>query len=191
MSSPDTLIPGISAPALSMTQPGWSPSRWRPPRFLQRLHLRPARTLRVIAWMDEEAGGAGSKAYSAEYFAMTSPTTLPRSRATPAPPIRLVSKVKAVPGAIGALHPVQSVLQSVGATVLEPTAFPPGADIAAMSEAGVPAFGVMQDGRTYFNYHHTAADTLDKIVPHELKENAAAMAVMAYALTNMKEPLPR
>jgi carboxypeptidase Q len=60
-----------------------------------------------------------------------------------------------------------------------------------MSEAGVPGFGVMQDGRTYFNYHHTAADTLDKVVPSELRENAAAMAVLAYALTNMKETLPR
>jgi carboxypeptidase Q len=75
--------------------------------------------------------------------------------------------------------------------VLQPTTYPPGADIAAMSEVGVPAFGIMQDGRTYFNYHHTAADTLDKIVPSELRENAAAMAVLAYALTNMKEPLPR
>jgi hypothetical protein len=49
----------------------------------------------------------------------------------------------------------------------------------------------MQDGRTYFNYHHSAADTLDKVVPAELRENAAAMAVMAYALASMKNPLPR
>jgi Zn-dependent M28 family amino/carboxypeptidase len=80
---------------------------------------------------------------------------------------------------------------SIGATLMLPSPYPPGADIAAMSEAGVPAFGVMQDGRTYFNYHHTAADTLDKVVPAELRENAAAMAVLAYALTNMRDPLPR
>jgi hypothetical protein len=55
----------------------------------------------------------------------------------------------------------------------------------------VPALGILQDGRTYFHYHHTAADTLDKIVPAELRENAAAMAVMGYALASMKEPLPR
>ena len=46
-----------------------------------------------------------------------------------------------------------------------------------MANAGVPAIGVMQDDRTYFNYHHSAADTLDKVVPAELRENAAAMAV--------------
>jgi hypothetical protein len=49
----------------------------------------------------------------------------------------------------------------------------------------------MQDGRTYFHYHHSAADTLDKVVPSELRENAAAMAVMGYALANMKDSLPR
>ena len=86
---------------------------------------------------------------------------------------------------------MEGVLQSIGATVFLPTPYPPGADIEAMSEAGVPAFGIMQDGRTYFDYHHSAADTLDKVVPSELRENAAAMAVMAYALTNMKAPLPR
>ena len=80
---------------------------------------------------------------------------------------------------------------SIGATLMQSSPYPPGADIEAMSEAGVPAFGVMPDGRTYFNYHHTAADTLDKVVPGELRENVAAMAVLAYALTNMKDPLPR
>jgi Zn-dependent M28 family amino/carboxypeptidase len=158
--------------------------------ILQRLHLRPARTLRVIAWMDEETGGSGSKAYTSEYSSdFAHHIAAIESDSGAAHPLGF--DVKAVPGALGTLHPVQSVLQSIGSTVLQPTTYPPGADIAAMSEAGVPAFGVMQDGRTYFNYHHTAADTLDKIVPSELRENAAAMAVMAYALTNMKEPLPR
>jgi Zn-dependent M28 family amino/carboxypeptidase len=157
---------------------------------LQRLHLRPARTLRVIAWMDEETGGSGSKAYIAEYSG-----NLPRhiaaieSDAGAAHPLGF--DVKSIPAAIDVLRPIQIVLQSIGATVLQPTTYPPGADIAAMSDAGVPAFGIMQDSRTYFNYHHTAADTLDKIVPSELRENAAAMAVLAYALTNMKDPLPR
>jgi carboxypeptidase Q len=93
--------------------------------------------------------------------------------------------------AAGLLRPVLNVLQSFGANALQPTSYPPGADIAAMSEAGVPALGLMQDSRTYFNYHHTAADTLDKIDPRELRENGVAMAVMGYALATMKDPLPR
>jgi Zn-dependent M28 family amino/carboxypeptidase len=158
--------------------------------ILQRLRLRPARTLRVIAWMDEETGGSGSKAYTAEYSA-DFPHCIAAIESDSGAAHPLGFNVKSVPAAIEALRPVQSVLQSVGATVFQPTSYPPGADIEAMSEAGVPAFGIMQDGRTYFNYHHTAADTLDKIIPSELRQNAAAMAVLAYAMTNMKEPLPR
>jgi carboxypeptidase Q len=157
---------------------------------LQRLHLRPARTLRVIAWMDEETGGSGSRAYTAEY-AGDFPHYVAAIESDSGAAHPLGFEVKASPVDVDALRPVQNVLQSIGATVLQPTSYPPGADIEAMSEAGVPAFGVMQDGRTYFDYHHSAADTLDKVVPSELRENAAAMAVLAYALTNMKEPLPR
>jgi Zn-dependent M28 family amino/carboxypeptidase len=158
--------------------------------ILQRLHLRPARTLRVIAWMDEETGGAGSRAYSSEYSNnFIHHIAAIESDSGAAHPLGF--EVKAAPAAINALRPVQTVLLSTGASVLQPTADAPGADISAMADAGVPAFGVMQDGRTYFNYHHTAADTLDKIVPTELRENAAAMAVLAYALANMKDPLPR
>jgi carboxypeptidase Q len=158
--------------------------------ILQRLHLRPARTLRVIAWMDEETGGSGSKAYTAEYSA-DFPHYVAAIESDSGAAHPLGFEVKATPAAIDALRPVQNVLQSIGATVLEPTSYPPGADIEAMSNAGVPGFGLMQDGRTYFNYHHSAADTLDKVVPAELRENAAAMAVMAYALTNMKDQLPK
>jgi carboxypeptidase Q len=158
--------------------------------ILQRLHLRPARTLRVIAWMDEETGGSGSRAYTAEYAAdFAHYAAAIESDAGAAHPLGF--DVKISPAAVEVLHPVQNVLQSVGATVLQPSSYPPGADIAALSDAGVPAFGVMQDGRTYFNYHHTAADTLDKVIPLELRENAAAMAVLAFALTNMKDALPR
>jgi Zn-dependent M28 family amino/carboxypeptidase len=158
--------------------------------ILQRLHLRPARTLRVIAWMDEETGGSGEKAYSNEFASdFGHYVAAVESDSGAAHPLGF--SVKALPAAVDALRPIQSVLQSIGSTVLQSTTYAPGADISAMSDAGVPAFGVLQDGRTYFNYHHTAADTLDKVVPGELRENAAAMAVLAYALTNMKEPLPR
>jgi len=157
---------------------------------LQRLHLRPARTLRVIAWMDEETGGAGGRTYTAEYS-----NELPRHIAAiesdegAAHPLGF--RVKIAPAAMETLRPVQMALQSIGATMLQPSPYPPGADIEGMANAGVPAFGLMPDGRTYFHYHHTAADTLDKVVPSELREDAAAMAVLAYALTNMKDPLAR
>jgi carboxypeptidase Q len=158
--------------------------------IIQKLHLHPRRTLRVIAWMDEENGGSGSQTYSKDYlndFARYSAVIESDSGA--AHPLGF--DIKMTIAASELLRPITGVLQSFGANALQPSTYPPGADIAAMSEAGVPALGLMQDSRTYFNYHHTAADTLDKINPRELQENGAAMAVMGYALATMKDPLPR
>ena len=158
--------------------------------ILQKLHLHPKRTLRVIAWMDEENGGAGSQTYTKDHSAeFANHVATIESDAGAAHPLGF--DVKMTPHAAELLRPVLDVLQSFGANVVMPSSYPPGADIAAMSEAGVPALGILQDGRTYFNYHHSAADTLDKIVPAELRENGAAMAVMGYALASMKDPLPR
>lgn len=158
--------------------------------ILQKLHLHLKRTLRVIAWMDEESGGAGSQAYTKDHLAdFPNHVACIESDSGAAHPLGF--DVKMITSAAEILRPVSSVLQSFGASAMQPSSYPPGADIAAMSEAGVPALGLLQDGRTYFHYHHTAADTLDKIVPSELRENAAAMAVMGYALASMKDPLPR
>ena len=66
-----------------------------------------------------------------------------------------------------------------------------GASAIPLMVAGVPTFSPIQDVRKYFDYHHTAADTLDKIDPHELQENAAVVAVLAYALATIKAELPR
>ena len=49
----------------------------------------------------------------------------------------------------------------------------------------------MQDNRFYFNYHHSPADTFDKVNPRHLNENAAVMAVLAYALADSAETAPR
>jgi carboxypeptidase Q len=156
----------------------------------QKLQLHPKRTLRVIAWMDEENGGAGSQQYTKEHSSdFPNHVAAIESDSGAAHPLGF--EVRISPRAAQILEPAVNVLGSIGATVVEASAFSPGADISAMSDAGVPAFGIMQDGRTYFHYHHTAADTLDKIVPGELRENATAMAVMGYALASMKDPLPR
>jgi carboxypeptidase Q len=157
---------------------------------LQKLHLHPKRTLRVITWMDEETGGSGSQTYSKDHSAdFPQHVAAIESDSGAGHPLGFETRISA--DAATLLQPVLTELQSFGASVLEPTPYAPGADISAMSKAGVPAFGILQDGRTYFNYHHSAADTLDKIVPSELRENGAAMAVMAYALATMTNPLPR
>ena len=89
------------------------------------------------------------------------------------------------------LEPVARILQDSGAGILNFSEHAGGADIDPLTKQGVPSFSPIQDNRTYFYYHHTAADTLDKIVPRELAENAAVVAVTAYALANLEPPLPR
>jgi carboxypeptidase Q len=93
------------------------------------------------------------------------------------------------PSARASLQQITRVLSPIGATLVD--AGTGAADVNAMARRGVPVFGLMQDERMYFNYHHTAADTLDKIDPHELAENAAAMAVLGFALADMPQSLPR
>jgi carboxypeptidase Q len=159
-------------------------------QLLQQLQLHPKRTIRVIAWMDEESGGRGRDAYTAAHSAeFPNHVAGIESDLGAAHPLGFNAKVS--PRALEFLRPVLDILQSLGANVIKQTPFAPGSDIAGMSQAGVPTLGIMQDGRTYFNYHHTAADTLDKVVPRELRENAAAMAVMGYALASTDQPLPR
>jgi carboxypeptidase Q len=55
----------------------------------------------------------------------------------------------------------------------------------------VPAFLLLLDERAFYDYHHTAAYTLDKVKPEELAEDGAAIAVLNYALANLEQPLPR
>ena len=157
--------------------------------LMQKLQLRPKRTLRVIAWMNEENGLAGGKAYAKEHekeianhFAAMEidggaghPLGINYSR----------KEAKAL------LEPVARILQESGAGILNFSEHAGGADIGPLTKQGVPGFSPIQDNRTYFHYHHTAADTLDKIVPRELAENAAVVAVTAYALANLEQPLPR
>ena len=51
--------------------------------------------------------------------------------------------------------------------------------------------GLNVDGTKYFWYHHTDADTMDKLDPREMAECVATMAVMAYVVADLPEPLPR
>ena len=158
--------------------------------LMRRLELHPKRTIRVIAWMDEENGGRGHDAYVKDHAAeLENHVAAIESDLGAAHPLGFQARIN--PDALPLLQAVQEVLQSFGANVIRLTTHSPGSDIAPLAKAGVPAFGVMQDIRTYFDYHHTAADTLDKIAPQELRENAAAMAVLADALANLAAPLPR
>ncbi len=157
--------------------------------LIQKLHLKPKRTIRVIAWMNEENGEAGSKQYAKDHEKQISNHFAAMETDSGAGHPVGVS-IKANPEVKKMFAPVAKILQDSGAGILDLVEHC-GADIEPLEKAGVPAFSPIQDNRFYFDYHHTAADTLDKIVPKELAENSAVIAVVAYALANMERPLPR
>src|SRR5213080_2526523 len=157
--------------------------------LIQKLHLKPKHTIRVIAWMNEENGLAGSKQYAKDQEKewMNHFAAMETDGGADHP---LGINIKAKPEVKKTFAPVAAILQASGAGMLNLVEHC-GADIGPMEKAGVPAFSAIQDSRFYFNYHHPAADPLDKIVPKELAENSAVVAVAAYALANMEQPLPR
>ena len=157
--------------------------------LIQKLKLRPKRTIRVIAWMNEENGLMGGKTYAKEHEKeIANHFAVMETDGGAGHPlgINYATKKEAKPF----FDPIAKILQSSGAGILY-LAEHPGADIGPLTKLGVPGFSPIQDNRYYFNYHHTAADTLDKIVPQELAENAAVVTVTAYALANLEKPFPR
>jgi carboxypeptidase Q len=158
-------------------------------QLCKQLGLTPRRTIRVVAWMNEENGGSGSRSYLAEYEgSLSNHVAAIESDLGAGHPLGFTGIFS--PSARATLQQITRVLSPIGATLVE-DARSAAADVNPMGSRGVPAFALLQDERTYFNYHHTAADTLDKIVPQELAENAAAMAVMGFALADMPQSLPR
>jgi carboxypeptidase Q len=157
--------------------------------LLQSLGIHPRRTVRFIAWMSEEEGSEGAAAYMADHkadFAKHIGAIESDLGADHPTGIYFAGK----PELGGWLRPVAQVLDAIGAPVLESSP-ETGEDIGGLTENGVPSFAPIQDSRFYFNYHHTAADTFDKIDPKHLNENAAIMAVLSYALADSPDPAPR
>ena len=157
--------------------------------LIQKLRLKPKRTIRVIAWMNEENGEAGSKQYAKDHEKEI-PNHFAAMETDSGAGHPIGVNIKANAEVKKMFTPVANILQESGAGILDLVEHC-GADIEPLEKTGVPAFSPIQDNRFYFNYHHTAADTLDKIEPKELAENSAVVAVVAYALANMERPLPR
>src|SRR6266481_1187727 len=158
-------------------------------QLLTQLHLRPRRTIRIVAWMNEENGARGARTYADDHKAdFANHFAAIESDLGAGHPLGFFAQGK--PELLTLLQPLSTILQSQGAGVtrlVEET----GTDVAPLGEAGVPTFAPIQDARTYFNYHHTAADTLDKVNPRELQENCALVAALAYTLASMPQSLPR
>jgi carboxypeptidase Q len=150
--------------------------------LMKELSIHPKRTVRMIAWMSEEEGSEGAAQYMKDHAAeMRNHVGALESDLGADHPTGIYYAGKADLGRW--LRPVTQVLDGIGAGSLV-NAPETGEDIAGMTEKGVPSFAPIQDSRFYFNYHHTAADTFDKLDKKHLNENAAIMAVLGYALAD-------
>ena len=158
-------------------------------RLLKTLGLTPRRTIRAVLFMNEENGLRGGKTYAADHQE------------------ELQRHVAAIESDSGAGRPLGFFVNAGegGAEVVRTLARPllglgledvrvgtdGGSDIAPLKAAGVPTIGLRQDMTHYFDWHHTEADTLDKVDPAELAKSAVAMAYVAWALAGSEPPLPR
>jgi len=158
-------------------------------QLIKRLGLHPKRTIRVIAWMNEENGLMGGSTYALDHRAdLANHIAAIESDLGAGHPVGFSAHASVK--AVEMLRPAAAVLLSAGAGIANRSERSEGADVSPLDAAGVPTLAPIQDNRTYFSYHHTAADTLDKVVPRELAENSAVMAVLAYAIANLPETLP-
>ena len=157
-------------------------------QLLQQLDLHPRRTVRMIAWTNEENGLRGARTYfDAVAAQLATQSAAIESDAGAGHALGVQAAV--APAALPALRAVTAALAPIGATVLQARDHAPGADVAALGAAGVATFAPLVDTRHYFDIHHTAADTLDKVDLHNLRTQVATLAVLAYFLAELPEPL--
>jgi len=155
-------------------------------RLLRRLELQPRRTIRAVLFTNEENGLRGGKDYAARHGAEFHEAAIESDSGGAAP---IGFGITGGPGGVEIIESIAGHLRRIDAAQVFPRGG--GADISPLKEFGVPRLALVQDSQHYFDYHHTEADTLDKIDPRALERNVAALAWMAYALAEREGSLPR
>ena len=155
---------------------------------MRKLDLRPRRTVRVVLWTNEENGVAGAKAYRRQHAGELDQFILAiESDEGVFKPLGF--KFAGSTNALERLRPASALLAGIGAGQLEFGAG--GTDVSQLQSGGVPIMDLVVEGAKYFWYHHTEADTIDKLAPAEIQQCVAALAVMAYSVAEAPERLPR
>jgi carboxypeptidase Q len=172
----------------AMDDGGGSVAAWEAVRLMHALGLRPRRTVRVVLWTNEENGLRGAYAYRDAHAAELGDHVLAiESDAGVFKPLGFGFTGSA--DAYRRIKEIGTLLRPIGADAIGRGGG--GADIGPIMKEGVPGMGLRVDGEKYFWYHHTDADTIDKLDPREMAECVAALAVMAYVVADMPERLPR
>ena len=160
-------------------------------RVLRRLNMIPKRTIRVVLWTNEENGLAGARQYAKDHaeelskhvaaIEADSGAFRPRGYS-----LDCVDEAREAI-ALDQMRDIMLLLSRFGQIKADTGGS--GADVSQMKPAGVIVMGHRVEGSIYFDYHHTAADTLDKVNPEHLSQNVAVMATVAYVLADMPQRL--
>ena len=163
---------------------------WHALTLIKQLGLTPRRTLRVVLWTNEENGLRGANAYRdwvgtdvARHVAaieMDGGNERPVGFGVTVPGDDQEAGLE-IAGQIGAL------LAGIDGDMI--AAGGGGADIGPLMREGVPGLGFRTVGEHYFDWHHTDADTIDKIERVDFQKAVAMLAVMGYVLADMPATL--
>jgi len=172
----------------AMDDGGGCAAAWEAVRLMHALGLRPRRTVRAVLWTNEENGLRGALRYQEAHRDELDDHVLAiESDAGVFKPHGF--GFSGSDAAYGIVREIGTLLERIGAG--EVTRGGGGADIGPIMREGVPGMGLHVDEEKYFWYHHTDADTIDKLDPREMAECVAALAVMAYVVADLPERLPR
>ena len=150
-------------------------------QLIAALPERPRRSVRLVLFANEEQTLWGARAYAERHAPELQNHLLASESDFGAGPIWELQT--AWPALLDAAMPLLSPLGISAGGAAESG----GPDIKPMERKGVSVFRLRQDGSDYFDYHHTADDTLDKIDPEALKQNIAAWAVVTYLAAELAQ----
>jgi carboxypeptidase Q len=153
--------------------------------MLKDIEPKPRRTIRVVHFANEEFGLSGSRAYTEHVISSNERHALAMEADVGAGPVySLESRV--APEQLALIKQIWTVLEPLGVERGGNRASG-GADISALRAHGVPVMSPRLDATSYFDYHHTANDTLDKVDPKAIAQSATAFAVAAYLAARVEQ----
>ena len=158
-------------------------------RRIAEMSPKPRRTVRVVLFANEENGLAGGRAYAEAHAAeLARHVAAIEADLGQGPPLGFSWDAGA--GAEPTLKAIAALLAPIGADHLA-IGEAGGADLTYLLPSGVPSLGLLLDASDYFDYHHTANDTFDKIDSRILDRSTAALAAAAWVLADAPDRLER
>jgi carboxypeptidase Q len=172
----------------AMDDGGGVVAAWEAVRLINKLGLKPRRTIRVVGWTNEENGSRGANGYRDAHRGEADKHVLAMESDNGVfKPLGL--GVTAGEGGLAITADIASLFKSFRADSVSNGGV--DADTGPLNALGVPTMSPLVDGTKYFWYHHSSADTMDKLSPREFAECVALMAVTAYVVADMPGKLPR